>query len=67
MRGEFDHYRNIVDRDPVQYRHELFEYLNDIGFDNKLKEAYIGFFDASDKPEESYKPHCADLSLMERK
>jgi len=37
----------------VQYRHELFEYLNDIGFDNKLKEAYIGFFDASDKPEES--------------
>ncbi|NND83084.1 MAG: MBL fold metallo-hydrolase, partial [Gammaproteobacteria bacterium] len=52
-RGEFEHYRQMLERDSEQHIEEALELVTEMGFDQYYKDLYVGFFGDDDKPPET--------------
>lgn len=52
-RGEFLHYRSILERKPNYFADNVNQYLCELGFDDAQKRAYQKFFEVDTKPAES--------------
>lgn len=48
-RGEFNHYHDIVTRDPLEFTPRLDEYVQAVGLDHEFHKIFAGFFNGSKK------------------
>ena len=63
-RGEFNYYRDIIDFDPIKKEQTMAAFIQAVGFDEEIQQAFRGFF-SSDKKDDSARVTNAICQFIE--
>ena len=51
--GEYRHYESIINRDPIEFKHEASAFVSEMGYTPDMVEKFVMFMENDDKPAES--------------